>query len=239
MAISIDKSDDRVRTMFGQIAPRYDRLNHLLSLGIDRGWRRFTAARLAPFVRQSLLDVCTGTGDLAIEMARRVPTGARVVAADFSADMLALGKDKAQRLHRRHAPIEFVEANALELPFEDNSFDVVSVAFGLRNVSSPDRAIGQMARVSRPSGRVAILEFSMPRQPIVGTAYSWLLKHVVPAVGQWMAPNGCRAYSYLSNTVAAFPAYGELADLMRASGLRHVTYTPLTCGVATLYVGVK
>src|SRR5688572_2694605 len=154
--MSVDKSENRVRRMFGEIAPRYDLLNHLLSLNIDKYWRRRTVRRVAPQGNAPVLDLCTGTGDLALAYARR--TLAPVIAADFCPEMLAIGRLKAQRAGRG-SQVEFVEADAQHLPFAGDQFQIVAVAFGLRNVTDTDRGLREMVRVCLPGGRVAVLEF--------------------------------------------------------------------------------
>lgn len=219
--------------MFGQIAGRYDFLNHLLSLNIDKYWRWRTVRKVPPTGEAPILDLCTGTGDLAI--AYRKAGRAPVVGADFCHEMLVIGRQKG---FERHG-IEFVEADAMRLPFPSDRFQIVSVAFGLRNVADTDRGLREMARVCRPGGKVAMLEFSSPRwQPFRGV-YQWYFRNVLPKIGQMLARNQFDAYSYLPQSVSEFPDGPALADRMRAAGLESVTFHPLTLGVATLYVGHK
>jgi demethylmenaquinone methyltransferase/2-methoxy-6-polyprenyl-1,4-benzoquinol methylase len=222
--------------MFGQIAPRYDLLNHLLSLNIDKYWRRQTVRRVAPKGETPILDVCTGTGDLALAFARR--TQAQIVAADFCPEMLAIGRHKAQRSGRASQVI-FIEADAQCLPFADDQFQIVSVAFGLRNVSDTDQGLREMVRVCQPGGRVAVLEFTTPRRWPLRPLYGWYFRNVLPRVGQSLAPNGAGAYLYLPESVGEFPSYDALAGRMEQAGLNEVGFTPLTFGVATLYAGKK
>jgi demethylmenaquinone methyltransferase/2-methoxy-6-polyprenyl-1,4-benzoquinol methylase len=233
----LDRREARIRRMFDGIAPRYDLLNHLLSLNIDRAWRR-RVVRMVPTTTGPVLDVCTGTGDLAFEYDRvgrgRVP----VVGADFAGEMLAQAVEKS-RGRGSHPRIRFVQADAQRLPFADDTFEVVAVAFGLRNVTDTDRGLAEMARVARPGGKVAVLEFSRPRHWLFGRAYRAYFRHLLPLVGQLFSRSGEKAYVYLPASVMEFPDGEALADRMRAAGLRDVTFFPFTLGIATLYVGTK
>jgi demethylmenaquinone methyltransferase / 2-methoxy-6-polyprenyl-1,4-benzoquinol methylase len=224
--------------MFGQIARRYDFLNHLLSLGIDRYWRRQTVRRVRPEGRLPILDVCTGTGDLALAFDRAAAGAIEIVAADFCHEMLAIGRHKAAAAGAE-GRITFLEADAQSLPFPSNSFQIVSVAFGLRNVADTDRGLAEMMRVAAPDGRVAVLEFSSPTWQPFKAVYGWYFRHVLPRIGQWVARNTTTAYEYLPASVGQFPQGEALAERMRAAGLRDVRCYPLTLGVATLYVGRK
>ncbi|HLA84399.1 MAG TPA: bifunctional demethylmenaquinone methyltransferase/2-methoxy-6-polyprenyl-1,4-benzoquinol methylase UbiE [Thermoguttaceae bacterium] len=238
MSEPVDKSAARVRRMFGEIAGRYDLLNRVLSLGVDRRWRRRTT-RLAPADGEgSVLDVCTGTGDLALAYWRSGRGVLRVVGTDFCRPMLAVGREKIRRAGAEGA-ITLVEADTERLPFADGQFQVVSVAFGLRNTSDTDRALGEMVRVCRPGGRVAVLEFSMPRAWLLGPIYRWYFRRVLPRVGQALARNRQSAYNYLPESVRQFPEGEALAQRMRRAGLAEVRTHRFTLGVATLYVGKK
>ncbi|MEE8452715.1 MAG: bifunctional demethylmenaquinone methyltransferase/2-methoxy-6-polyprenyl-1,4-benzoquinol methylase UbiE [Thermoguttaceae bacterium] len=236
--MTVDKSSDRVRRMFGQIARRYDFLNHLLSLGIDRRWRRKTVRLVPPEDEGPILDVCTGTADLALAYHRASGPRVRVVGADFCHPMLKIGVDKC----RRFGPddrVSLLEADAQQLPFADDTFQIVCVAFGLRNVSDTDAGLREMARVCRRGGRVAVLEFSMPTVWPLGAIYRWYFRHVLPRLGQALARNRESAYNYLPASVGQFPQAEALLDRMRAAGLDRLRYHPFTFGVATLYVGEK
>jgi demethylmenaquinone methyltransferase / 2-methoxy-6-polyprenyl-1,4-benzoquinol methylase len=235
--MALDKSEARVRGMFAEIAPRYDLLNHVLSLGTDVYWRKRTVRKVAPEGDTPILDVCTGTGDLAFAYQRAARDGAPVVGTDFCHPMLVIGRGKAQR--RGVEQVTFVEADARRLPFADNLFQIVSVAFGLRNVSDTDGGLREMVRVCRPGGRIAILEFSLPRMQPFRFVYGLYFRHVLPRVGQLLARNRHSAYAYLPASVGEFPAGEALAERMRAAGASQVHYYPLTLGVATLYVGTK
>ncbi len=234
----VDKSEARVRRMFGEIAGRYDFLNHLLSLNVDRYWRWRTVRRVPPSAEGPILDVCTGTGDLALAYYRASGGRARIVAADFCHPMLVVG-DRKRRDAGANGQLAFVEADAQRLPFPDNYFSIVCVAFGLRNVTATDRGLAEMTRVCRPGGKVAVLEFSLPRWQPFRAVYGWYFRNVLPRIGQALARNRQEAYHYLPASVGEFPSGEALAERLRQAGLAEVVFFPLTLGVATLYVGTK
>jgi len=235
---TIDKSGERVQRMFGEIAPHYDRMNHLLSLNIDRYWRWWTVKNLAPQPGDPILDVCTGTGDLAIAFQRATGGKSLIVAADFCPQMLEIGRRK-QIQAKIGSELTFIEADAQSLPLEENRFAIVAVAFGLRNVSDTDRGLAEMTRVCAPGGQVAILEFSTPRWQPLRAIYLLYFRHILPRLGQFFARNQFDAYEYLPATVAQFPDGEALAERMRGVGLKNIKYWPLTFGIATLYIGKK
>ncbi len=234
----VDKSEIRVRQMFGEIAGRYDFLNHLLSLNIDRYWRWQTVRRVPPQGMAPVLDLCTGTGDLALAYWNRSGGTIPIVAADFCPEMLEIGRQKGIRAGASDQ-VTFVEADAQHLPFENDRFQIVSVAFGLRNVADTDRGLEEMVRVCMPGGRVAVLEFSLPTHRPLRGLYRWYFSNVLPRIGQALSRNRWSAYSYLPASVGEFPSGEKLAERMRGAGLKDVRFTPLTFGVATLYVGIK
>jgi demethylmenaquinone methyltransferase/2-methoxy-6-polyprenyl-1,4-benzoquinol methylase len=229
--------------MFGRIAGRYDLLNHLLSLGIDRYWRSRTV-RLVPPNSQSgvqalpILDVCTGTGDLALAYDRAARGQTAIVAADFCTEMLAIGRQKAERAGA-DGRITFLEADAQNLPLATGAFQIVCVAFGLRNVSDTNRGLAEMVRVAAPGGRVAVLEFSSPSRQPLKSIYGWYFRHILPRIGRLFARESGDAYEYLPQSVGEFPQGEALCQRMRDAGLADVRGYPLTFGVATLYVGTK
>jgi demethylmenaquinone methyltransferase/2-methoxy-6-polyprenyl-1,4-benzoquinol methylase len=223
--------------MFAEIASRYDFMNHALSLGTDVYWRWRTVRKVAPSGHAPILDLCTGTGDLALAYRRAAANGTPVVGADFCHPMLVIGHDKAGRA--KADGITFVEADAQRLPFPDDQFQIVCVAFGLRNVTDTDRGLGEMARVCRSGGRVAVLEFSQPGFRPFRAVYNWYFNNVLPKIGQWLSRSPHDAYTYLPTSVGEFPCGEALCERMRAAGLHDVTYRPLTFGIATLYVGTK
>jgi demethylmenaquinone methyltransferase/2-methoxy-6-polyprenyl-1,4-benzoquinol methylase len=235
--MTVDKSAARVRRMFGEIAGRYDLLNHLLSLNVDRYWRWRTVREVAPAGEAPILDLCTGTGDLALAYAKAAG-GAKIVGADFCHPMLKLGDEK-KRSAGLNGQLTFVEADAEQLPFPADRFQIVCVAFGLRNVSRTERGLAEMARVCRPGGQVAVLEFSTPQWQPFKAFYGWYFRNVLPRIGQLLASNRLDAYNYLPESVGEFPAGEALAQLMRQAGLEQVRYRSLTLGIATLYVGTK
>ena len=239
MSISlVDKREERIRRMFGAIAPTYDLLNHVLSLNTDRYWRWRTTRLVAPSGDGPILDLCTGTGDLAFAYFKAAKGRVPVTGADFCAEMLELARAKAAK-KRLAGKITFVQADAQDLPFTSNQFQVVCVAFGLRNVTNTDKGIAEMVRVAAPGGRIAILEFSKPRGSMFGKLYQWYFKYLLPRVGQAISRSRDNAYHYLPQSVQEFPDGEALAEKLRGHGLTEVKYYPFTFGIATLYVGTK
>jgi demethylmenaquinone methyltransferase/2-methoxy-6-polyprenyl-1,4-benzoquinol methylase len=236
--MSLDKSPDRVQQMFGQIAGRYDFLNRLLSLGIDRSWRCKTVKLVPPVGDAPILDVCTGTADLALAYWRASKGNTPIVGADFCQPMLDIARQKCRRAGAE-GQIALIEADTLRLPFPDSQFQIVCVAFGLRNVADTNAGLREMVRVCRPSGRVAVLEFSTPTAWPLGSLYSWYFRRILPRIGQALARNTSAAYNYLPQSVGCFPQDEALAERMRAAGLEEVKYHRFTFGVATLYIGMK
>lgn len=237
MSATVDKSGEKVRRMFGEIAPAYDRMNHLLSMNVDRYWRRRTVQIVRPEGDLPILDCCSGTGDLAFEWERASRHSVPVIAADFCPEMLAVGESK--RVRRPKSRVRFLQADTQQLPFGEGQFQIVSAAFGLRNVADTDLALREMTRVCASGGTVAILEFSTPRRQPVKALYGWYFRNVLPRLGQWLARNSSAAYEYLPNSVGDFPAYGELTRKMSDAGLRATRFVPLTFGIATLYLGTR
>jgi demethylmenaquinone methyltransferase/2-methoxy-6-polyprenyl-1,4-benzoquinol methylase len=236
----VDKSEARIRRMFGEISPRYDFLNHLLSGGTDYYWRWRTIRLAPPRGTAPILDVCTGTGDLAL--AYRKKTGGRmpVIGTDFTHEMLVLADAKsAARRAAGDTPFVFLEADTQQLPFASDQFQIVCVAFGLRNVTDTRRGLREMVRVCQPGGRVVVLEFSMPGNRLLRWAYAWYFRNILPRIGQLLGRNRQQAYDYLPASVSEFPYGQALADVMAGCGLRTVTWKPLTFGIATLYIGEK
>ena len=230
----LDRREVRIRRMFDGIAPKYDLLNHLLSLNIDKAWRRRVVKTL-PATTGPILDMCTGTGDLALEYHRATGGKVSIVGADFSGRMLELAVKKSAKIHA-DSIIQFVQADAQHLPFPDDTFEIVTVSFGLRNVTDPLKGLAEMTRVCRPGGSVAVLEFSKPRHWLLGRLYRAYFRYLLPLVGQLFSKSDENAYTYLPESVMNFPDGEELAARMRESGLTDVRFTPLTFGIASFYV---
>ena len=234
----LDKRETRIRRMFGDIAPRYDFLNHLLSLNVDRYWRWRTTRLVPPDGTAPILDLCTGTGDLALAYDRAAGRRAPVVGADFCHEMLIRAGQKACQ-RQADQRIRFLEADAQQLPLADGQFQITTVAFGLRNVTDTDRGLAEMIRVTRPGGKVAILEFSQPRGLLFGPLFRFYSNWILPYIGQMISRSRDNAYRYLPASVREFPDGEALADRLRRQGLNDVRWYPLTFGIATLYVGTK
>jgi demethylmenaquinone methyltransferase / 2-methoxy-6-polyprenyl-1,4-benzoquinol methylase len=218
--------------MFDRIAGRYDAMNSVMSAGLHHRWRARAVDMAQVGVGGSALDVCCGTGDLALELRRRIGPAGRVVGLDFSAPMLELAERKSAA---SGAAVEWVQGNALELPFADSTFDAATVGFGVRNVADLPRAIGEMVRVVRPGGRVSILEITTPQRPPLKWFFSVWFDRIVPLLG---AVAGDReAYTYLPSSVRRFPPAGELARLMHSAGLRDVRYVVLAGGIVAIHSG--
>ena len=216
---------DIVRTMFDRIAPRYDLMNRVMTAGLDRRWRRL-AVREAVWPGDRVLDACCGTGDLAVEAERR---GGRVVGLDFSERML-------ERARSKSGTIEWVRGDALDLPFEDGVFDAVTVGFGVRNLDDLDRGLRELARVTRPGGRIAVLEITRPRGFLRPFFRVWL-DAMIPLAGR-VLPGG-KAYTYLPASVRRFPGPEDLSRLLEAGGFRDVRYRLLGGGSVALHTGVR
>lgn len=253
-SVQVDKSGDRIQKMFGEISGRYDFLNHVLSGGVDYYWRWRTVRRVCPEGNAPILDVCTGTGDLAIAYWKKSKGQAAVVGTDFTPEMLVIARNKTAKMGIAaadtaelssdsktdgKAPLTFLEADTMQLPLESDLYQIVSVAFGLRNVSNTVAGLKEMTRVCKPGGQVTVLEFSMPRNKLFGAVYRWYFRNILPRIGQLLARNSEAAYKYLPQSVSEFPQDEELAGLMREAGLTDITWTSLTCGIATLYAGRK
>ncbi len=234
---SLDKDPRRIAAMFDAIAHRYDRLNHLLSAGLDRRWRRQAIDALDLPVGAQVLDVCTGTADLALTAARHRAAPRSVLGVDFAAEMLALGRDKV-RAAGLHRIIRLARGDACRLPCPPASVEAVTVGFGIRNVDDPAAAVAEMFRVLKPGGRLAILEFGEPRLPILRSLYLWYFRRVLPRLGRMLSRH-TEAYAYLPASVSAFLTPDEFAALLRMTGFTGVGHDRLTCGVVYLHVGEK
>jgi demethylmenaquinone methyltransferase / 2-methoxy-6-polyprenyl-1,4-benzoquinol methylase len=243
-AHDVDSTARAVREMFTSIAPRYDLLNHVLSLNVDRLWWRRAAQTFEHILSQSdacVLDLCCGTGDMTFALRRQAGSQAKELAGvDFSHAMLrrayAKTVNQASRNPRIKAP-RWIEADALKLPFSDGSFDLVTSAFGFRNLADYDAGLREVARLLRPGGECGILDFSDPKGAI-GAIYRMYFRHILPRIGTVIS--GVRGpYSYLPKSVERFPEPQEMLDRMRAAGFRESSWTPFTLGIAGLYRGKK
>ena len=224
------KHADEVSAMFDEVSPRYDLINDVLTVGNDRLWRIATTKAVGPRKGMRILDLAAGTGTSSAALAAH---GAHVVAADFSEGMLAEGRKR----HAGNDLIEFVWADATQLPFEDDTFDAATISYGLRNVSDPRKAIEEMRRVVKPAGRVVIAEFSTPPAAAVRAPYAWYGKHVLPRVAGVINREAAGAYKYLNESIEAWPAQDELASWLREAGLERVAYRNLTFGIVALHRG--
>lgn len=235
--MAIDKRPTRVAAMFDAIASRYDLLNRVLSAGVDRRWRSRAIRSLQLTGREALVDVCTGTADVALAAVDATPGAAEVVGIDFSGEMLRLGARKVAA--RGHAGrILLARGDATSLPLRSSSVDVATAAFGIRNVERTDRGLAEMHRVLRPGGRLAILEFSIPSSALVRAVYLPYFRHVLPRIGRLVSGHGS-AYTYLPASVGSFIPPATMLGLLSGCGFRQATSTPLTFGIVTLYTASK
>ncbi len=232
----LSEKGERIQEMFDAIAPRYDFLNRLLSFGIDRRWRRFAVKQVKFSENGRILDVATGTGDVALQIAARTPDSVGIVGVDFSREMVELGKQKirtspyAQRITLEVAPCEAI-------PYAEGSFDSATIAFGIRNVVDRLQGLKEMHRVLKPGGRVVILEFSTPRSRLFKAVYYFYFLRVLPVIGGLFSKFS--AYKYLPDSVLEFPSREEFKALMGRAGFKGSMHYDLTGGIATVYVAEK
>jgi demethylmenaquinone methyltransferase / 2-methoxy-6-polyprenyl-1,4-benzoquinol methylase len=244
-----DEFSAQVRTMFDRIAGVYDRMNHVMTAGLDRRWRERAVERAGLEPGDSALDVCCGTGDLAFELARAVGPSGRVVACDFSEAMLELAREKEEDRRRTtpgpeanggrgsSAPVEFEWADALDLPYSDESFDAVTVGFGVRNLSDLGAGLAELTRVLRPGGRLVILEITQPTRPPLSTFFGLWFDRVVPILGSVAGDSA--AYTYLPDSVRSFPPPDRLAGLMDEAGLAQIRWLLLAGGIIAIHSGSR
>lgn len=229
-------SKEHVHSVFESIAHRYDLMNDIISFRRHKAWRKFAMRKMDVKPGQNALDVCCGTADWTIALAR-ANGGAETIGLDFSRSMLNIGQAKVDRLGLT-SQIKLIEGNAMSLPFPDNTFDFVTIGFGLRNVPDIDQVLREMRRVAKPGGKVVCLETSKPEwQPFKGIYYFYFEK-LLPLLGKWIAKK-YEQYKWLPESLKTFPNLQELAERFRAAGLRNVRAYPLTWGVAALHIGTK
>lgn len=229
-----DKNEKDIAAMFDSISPSYDFLNHFLSFGIDTYWRAVCVKKMARLQPQRILDLATGTGDLAIKMATKMKQ-VEITGADISEAMLGLARKKVLK-NKLEARISLKHASVHALPFTNHYFDAVTVAFGVRNFGDMDKAFSEMKRVLKPGGMCYILEFSKPANPAVSFIYNIYFKHILPWLGNVFSGNKS-AYRYLNRSASMFPSGKTFEDILRKNNIEPVSTNPLTLGIATLYIG--
>lgn len=227
---------ERIREMFDSIAPRYDLLNRLLSLGIDKRWRRFAVKQIKFTSGGRILDVATGTADVALQIAASTPDDITIVGVDFSPQMVELGKTKVKQSAFPHR-ISLQVAPCESIPYEDNSFDSATIAFGIRNVVDRLCGLTEIHRVLKSDGRIVILEFSNPESKIFKALYNFYFLKILPVIGGLFSDFG--AYKYLPDSVLEFPSQEDFKAIMSKAGFRNVHHKDLTFGIATVYTGDK
>lgn len=226
-----------VDRMFSSIAPRYDLLNHILSFGLDKGWRRRVASETRKIDCQKILDVCTGTGDMAIELSRQWKGDIHIEAIDFSQELIDIGRKKLRKA-RLNGTISLGASNAEALPYKDDQFDVVTITFGLRNIMNRIEALKEFHRVTKPGGLFLCLEFSQPAHKVFSALYSFYLIKLVPLIAVALGSDP-DAYRYLGMTIKDFPPPRKLGQLMESAHWKDVTHTSLAGGIVALHQGKK
>ncbi|MBF6673520.1 MULTISPECIES: class I SAM-dependent methyltransferase [Glutamicibacter] len=224
----LDKKADQVQDMFDKLAPRYDLLNTLMTGGIVNYWRKITTEAIAPKPGERILDLAAGTGTSSVPLAE---AGAKVTACDMSNGMLAEGR-------KRYPQLDFVYGDAHELPFEDGTFDAVTISYGLRNIDDTEKALSEMRRVTKPGGRIVVAEFSTPTVAPIKVAYQQFLPRVIPALGYLVSPNPT-AYAYLAESIAAWPNQEDLGTKFLNVGWENVEYRNLTGGIVAVHRAFK
>jgi demethylmenaquinone methyltransferase/2-methoxy-6-polyprenyl-1,4-benzoquinol methylase len=226
---------EQVAEMFDGISPKYDFLNHLLSVGIDRLWRKKAIRLLAPGQPKKILDVATGTGDFAIEALKLNPQ--KIVGVDISEGMLQVGREKMKKLGVENV-VEMRKGDSERLPFSDNSFDAVIVSFGVRNFENLEKGLRDMNRVLKTGGTCVVLEFSKPRNALFKAVYNFYFKYITPTIGGFFSRDRA-AYSYLPESVQAFPDGADFLRIYEAAGFTQTQCIPLTFGISSIYLGKK
>tara|TARA_R110002167_G_scaffold42935_5_gene130027 strand:- start:739 stop:1521 length:783 start_codon:yes stop_codon:yes gene_type:complete len=236
---TVDKTQkvNMVKDVFQSVAAKYDIMNDLMSLGIHRLWKRYTIDCSGVRAGHKVLDLAGGTGDLTAKFSRIVGDKGHVILADINDAMLKVGRDKLRDMGIV-GNVDYVQANAEELPFPDNTFDIITIAFGLRNVTDKDKALASMYRVLKPGGRLLVLEFSKPSNELLSKVYDTYSFHLLPKIGQLVA-NDADSYQYLAESIRMHPAQEVLKEMMEAVGFEQTTYQNLTGGIVALHRGFK
>lgn len=229
-------STSPIAAMFDRISPKYDTLNHLLSFNIDKVWRKKTAKAVAKHAPDTILDLATGTADLAIALAKHNPQ-AHIIGMDISEKMLEIGKDKIKK-KKLENQIELCVGDAANLPFESNCFDAVTIAFGVRNFENLNQSLSEIHRVLKPKGLLCVLEFSMPERFPVKQAYRLYFNHILPKIGKWCSKDAS-AYTYLPESVEKFPKPNEFNDLLASHLLKNDKTKCFSFGISFLYLAQK
>jgi demethylmenaquinone methyltransferase/2-methoxy-6-polyprenyl-1,4-benzoquinol methylase len=227
---------EQVAKMFDNIAPRYDLLNRVLSLGIDCIWRKQAIEYLRPKAPRLILDVATGTADVALETARRLQPE-RIIGLDISSEMLQIGREKVHKQDMSHL-IELQQGDSENLPFQDNTFDAITVAFGVRNFENLEKGLSEMRRVLKAGGQLVVLEFSKPHVFPLKQLFQFYFRHILPLIGRWTSRDQ-RAYSYLYESVQAFPEGDEFLNILQKTGYKSSQCKPLTFGICSIYLTEK
>jgi demethylmenaquinone methyltransferase/2-methoxy-6-polyprenyl-1,4-benzoquinol methylase len=233
---SSDAKHQQVRRMFDSIAKKYDLMNRMMTMGIDKLWRRRAVKLVAKTRPKTILDIATGTADLAIALARKAHE-AQITGVDLSEGMIEIGRQKVEHA-RLGDRINLKAADALALPFEDNSFDIITVAYGVRNFEHLDKGYAEMHRVLAPGGMLCVLELTTPKSKFVRPFYNFYTRVIIPAVGRMVSKDD-RAYTYLPESIAAVPAREEMTRLMTNARFTHARYKSMTFGTCTLYTAIK
>ena len=227
---------EQVAAMFDNIAPKYDFLNHLLSMGIAKGWREKAINVLKKDNPQYMLDVATGTGDFAFEAYKHIRPE-KVIGVDISREMIALGNEKIEK-RGLQGKLVFEYGDSENLKFADNTFDAITVAFGVRNFENLMKGLEEMHRVLKPGAKLVVLEFSKPSHPLIGKVFRLYFKHILPFIGKIVSKDN-RAYTYLFESVEVFPEKKDFIDLLKKAGFEHTSWRPLTFGICSMYIGEK
>jgi demethylmenaquinone methyltransferase/2-methoxy-6-polyprenyl-1,4-benzoquinol methylase len=235
--VAKEQKASMVAEVFDSVAAKYDVMNDLMSMGIHRLWKRYTIDCSGVRAGHHVLDLAGGTGDLTAKFSRLVGEKGKVVLADINGAMLKVGRDKLRDMGIV-GNVDYVQANAEALPFPDNSFDLITIAFGLRNVTDKDKALASMYRILKPGGRLLVLEFSKPEQEILSKVYDFYSFHVLPKMGKIVA-NDSESYQYLAESIRMHPDQETLKSMMEQAGFEQTTYTNLTGGVVALHRGFK